>query len=213
MSFFSKRRSSVTKNGLFFFQKKGVLFFNLFQKIFCQRLISKVYDFHIGLSQTDSFKGSFFKCFSQIVFSYVFGFSNVFCFCKVFCLTNVFQMLFPYFRCFFVSCSQGFFFFSRFLLFSRINFLLKDYFSVKAITIVPNTYHHPQRDIDTVVYGDDFVAVAEDDQLDHFERVLENSMEIKRVGRIGPGRCSNVSSVGLAMDPPGRRTRNCRKSC
>ena len=49
-----------------------------------------------------------------------------------------------------------------------------------------NTYHHPQRDIDPVVHGDDFVAVAEDGQLDHFEQVLENSMEIKRVGRIGP---------------------------
>ena len=47
-----------------------------------------------------------------------------------------------------------------------------------------------KRDIDTVVHGDDFVAVAEDDQLDFFERVLENSMEIKRVGRIGPGRSS-----------------------
>ena len=60
----------------------------------------------------------------------------------------------------------------------------------ETVAIVPNTYHHPQRDIDTVVHGDDFVAVAEDDQLDHFERVLENSMEIKRVGRIGPGRSS-----------------------
>ena len=47
------------------------------------------------------------------------------------------------------------------------------------------------RDIDTVVYGDDFVAVAGDGQLDHFEQILENSIEIKRVGRIGPGRsCS-----------------------
>ena len=36
------------------------------------------------------------------------------------------------------------------------------------------------------MHGDDFVAVAEDGQLDYFERVLENSMEIKRVGRIGP---------------------------
>ena len=60
----------------------------------------------------------------------------------------------------------------------------------EAVTIVPNTYHHLQRDIDSVVHGDDFVAVAEDDQLDFFERVLENSMEIKRVGRIGPGRSS-----------------------
>ena len=33
-----------------------------------------------------------------------------------------------------------------------------------------------QRDIDTVVHGDDFVAVAEDGQLGHFEQVLENSI-------------------------------------
>ena len=59
-----------------------------------------------------------------------------------------------------------------------------------TVSIVPNTYHHPQRDIDTVVHGDDFVAVAEHGQLDHFEQVLENSMEIKRVGRTGPGRSS-----------------------
>ena len=60
----------------------------------------------------------------------------------------------------------------------------------ETVSIVPNTYHHPQRHIGTVVHGDDFVAVAEDGQLDHFEQVLENSMEIKRVGRIGPGRSS-----------------------
>ena len=40
------------------------------------------------------------------------------------------------------------------------------------------------------MHGDDFVAVAEDDHLNFLERVLENSMEIKRVGRIGPGRSS-----------------------
>ena len=61
----------------------------------------------------------------------------------------------------------------------------------EAVTIVPNTYHQPQRDIDTVVHGDDFAAVAEDDQLNFLERELENSMEIKRVGRIGPGRSSD----------------------
>ena len=59
-----------------------------------------------------------------------------------------------------------------------------------TVSIVPNTYHHPQRDIDTVVHGDDFVAVAEDGQLDHCEQVLENSVKIKRVGRIGLGRSS-----------------------
>ena len=60
----------------------------------------------------------------------------------------------------------------------------------QTLSPVPNTCHHPQRDIDTLVHGDDFVAVAEDEQLDHLELVLENSMEIKRVGRIGPGRSS-----------------------
>ena len=60
----------------------------------------------------------------------------------------------------------------------------------ETVSIVPNTYHHRQRDIDTVVHGDDFVAVASDWQLDHFEQVLENSMEMKRVGRIGPSRSS-----------------------
>ena len=63
------------------------------------------------------------------------------------------------------------------------------------MSIVPNTYHHPQRDIDTVVHGDDFVAVAEDEQLDHFEQVLENSMEIQRVGSIGP----SGSSTGKVL--------------
>ena len=32
----------------------------------------------------------------------------------------------------------------------------------ETVSIVPNTCHHPQRDIDTVVHGDDFVAIAED---------------------------------------------------
>ena len=60
----------------------------------------------------------------------------------------------------------------------------------ETASIVLNTYHHPQRDTDTVVHGDDFVAFAEDGQLDHFERVLDNSMAIKRVGRVGSGRSS-----------------------
>ena len=60
----------------------------------------------------------------------------------------------------------------------------------EIVSIVPKTYHHPKRDIDTVVHGDDFVAFAEDEHLDHFEQVFKNSMEIKRVGRIGPGRSS-----------------------
>ena len=89
-----------------FFQKKRVLFFNLFQKIFCQRLISKVYDFHIGLSQTDSFTGSFFKCFSKVVFSYFFQKFSVFakCFFNK-CFSDAFSDVSDVF---FLSCSQGF---------------------------------------------------------------------------------------------------------
>ena len=60
----------------------------------------------------------------------------------------------------------------------------------ETVSVVPNTYHHPQRYIDTVVHGDSFVAVAEEGKLDPFEQVLENFMETKRVGRIGPGRSS-----------------------
>ena len=56
----------------------------------------------------------------------------------------------------------------------------------ETVSSVPNAYHRQHRDIDTVVHGDDFVAVAEDGQLDHFEQVLET----KPVGRIGPGRSS-----------------------
>ena len=65
----------------------------------------------------------------------------------------------------------------------------------ETVSIVPYTYFHPQRDIDTVVHGDDFVAVAEDGQSDHFEQFFENSMEIQRVGRIGPDRSSMGKSA------------------
>ena len=61
------------------------------------------------------------------------------------------------------------------------------------------------------MHGDDFVAVAEDDHLNFLERVLENSLEIKRVGRIGPGR-SSAGKV-LAMDSLGRQTQDCWDSC
>ena len=65
------------------------------------------------------------------------------------------------------------------------------------------------------MHGDDSVAVAEDGQLNHFEQVLENSMEIKRVGRIGPGRSSigevlkrvvNWSGVGYTWEADPRLT-------
>ena len=51
----------------------------------------------------------------------------------------------------------------------------------------------------TLMHGDDFIAVAEDGQLDHFEQVLENAREIKRVGRIGPGRSSTGRVLKLVV--------------
>ena len=49
------------------------------------------------------------------------------------------------------------------------------------------------------MHGDDFVAVAKDGQLDHFEQVLENSMEIKRVGRMGQVRSSTGKVLKRAV--------------
>ena len=105
MSFLSKRRCSVTKDGLLFF--KRCIIFQFFKKIcFCQRLFSKVHDFHIGLSQTVSFTGSFFNCFSKGCFSHVFFFSNFF---KGFLFLHSFLFNKCFFRCFF-GFSDVFFF-------------------------------------------------------------------------------------------------------
>jgi len=56
------------------------------------------------------------------------------------------------------------------------------------LQVIPNAYNHPQRDVDVVVHGDDFMADGEDHQLDVLEQTLENAIELKRVGRVGPGR-------------------------
>ncbi len=37
----------------------------------------------------------------------------------------------------------------------------------QVLQCIPNAYHHPQRDIDVVVHGDDFMVDAEDHQLDY----------------------------------------------
>ena len=77
----------------------------------------------------------------------------------------------------------------------------------ETVSIVPNTYHHPQRDIDTVVHED---AVAENGQLDHFEQVLESPWRSSESGGSDPvaqaqEKCSSVSSTVAATDSPGRR--------
>ena len=53
---------------------------------------------------------------------------------------------------------------------------------LETVSFVPNTYHHPQRDIDTVVHGDDFVAVAEDGH--RFSRTQWKSSEPGRSGSV-----------------------------
>ena len=60
-----------------------------------------------------------------------------------------------------------------------------------ALKCIPNVYHHPQRDIDLVAHGDDFMADAEDHQLDLLEKILDDAIELKKVGRIGPGQQSS----------------------
>ena len=54
-----------------------------------------------------------------------------------------------------------------------------------------NTYHHPQRDIDTVVHGDDFVAVAEEAAV----RSLRTSSREIPWRSSESEKCSSVSSM------------------
>ena len=79
----------------------------------------------------------------------------------------------------------------------------------EAVTIVPNTYHHPLREIDTVVHG----VVAEMITRIFLKGFLRTQWRSSESGGLVPGaraqeRCSNVSSVGLAMDSLGRQIRD-----
>jgi len=51
----------------------------------------------------------------------------------------------------------------------------------------PCLFHHPSRDIAVVVHGDDFTAMATDDDLDWYTAELEKVFEIKVRGRLGEG--------------------------
>ena len=51
----------------------------------------------------------------------------------------------------------------------------------------PCLFHHPSRDISVVVHGDDFTAMATDDDLDWYTAELEKVFEIKVRGRLGEG--------------------------
>ena len=51
----------------------------------------------------------------------------------------------------------------------------------------PCVFYHPKRDISIVVHGDDFTALADDDNLNWYENKLRESFEIKVRGRLGEG--------------------------
>ena len=51
----------------------------------------------------------------------------------------------------------------------------------------PCVFYHPKRDISIVVPGDDFTALADDDNLNWYENKLRESFQIKIRGRLGEG--------------------------
>ena len=50
----------------------------------------------------------------------------------------------------------------------------------------PCLFHHPQKEILTVVHGDDFTSLGTDSALDWLKAVLEEEYELKHGGRISP---------------------------
>ena len=50
----------------------------------------------------------------------------------------------------------------------------------------PCLFHHPDRDIDTVVHGDDFTSLGEEKQLKLFTDKLKEIVMIKDRGTLGP---------------------------
>ena len=60
----------------------------------------------------------------------------------------------------------------------------------------PCVFHHPSRDIAIVVHGDDFTALADDEQLDWYEAQLQKSFEIKIGGRLGEG-CQGPQEIRI----------------
>ena len=60
----------------------------------------------------------------------------------------------------------------------------------------PCVFFHPARNISIVVHGDDFTALATDDQLDWYEDQLKKSFEIKIRGRLGEG-CTGAQEIRI----------------
>ena len=55
----------------------------------------------------------------------------------------------------------------------------------------PCAFHHPVRDIQIVVHGDSFIALATDPDLDRYESEVKKYFEIKIRGRLGEGCTGN----------------------
>ena len=66
--------------------------------------------------------------------------------------------------------------------------------------------HHPQRDVTTSVYGDDFTTCGSKLQLDWFKQQLEKKHELAEQCRLGPGAQDHKeggegSSIGSSVGP------------
>ena len=52
---------------------------------------------------------------------------------------------------------------------------------------MPGLYFKKDPELVCVVHGDDFATVGDDQALDYLDEVLQGSILIKRLGRVGPG--------------------------
>ena len=60
----------------------------------------------------------------------------------------------------------------------------------------PCAFYHPERDITIVVHGDDFTALATDDELNWYETEFQKYFEIKIRGRLGEG-CTGPQQIRI----------------
>ena len=84
--------------------------------------------------------------------------------------------------------------------------------SMGIITGVSNpcTFYHPDRDIQIVVHGDDFTALAIDADLDWYQAELQKYFEIKIPGRLGEG-CDGPQEIRILI--PTRHPRSRMRDC
>ena len=72
------------------------------------------------------------------------------------------------------------------------------------LVVIPNAFYNFDYDITVGIHGDDFTAEGEAHSLDWLYQVLANTVELKRVGRIGPGfQQSGKILKRLVLEPGG----------